>query len=299
MILIAFLYLVCASTFTISKAALQYVSPLFFIAARMLLAGSILLIYYRWRCGKSSIASNHLFLFAQVILFTMYGSYVLDIVALNYLTSAKACLLYDLSPFISVLMSYLWFGEVMTSKKWLGLIIGCLGFLPVFIASGCQALCGRSAWFSWPELVMYGAVFSSAYGWIVVRQLVKEYDYSPALINGVGMIGGGLLALVSSYFLEAWHPLPVNSVPLFIGYTILIVLVANILFLNLYSVLLKKYTATLLSLAGFTAPLFAALLGWFFLGERVTWEFFVTTIFVLVGLYLFYQEELRQGYINE
>ncbi len=297
MILIAFLYLVCASTFTISKAALSYVAPLFFTGARMVLAGAILLLYHYVRTGKRlSIQKNHIFLFTQVILFYIYFAYVFDIMALRNLTSAKACLLYSLSPFLSALFSYFWFSEVMTLKKWIGLSIGFAGFLPVLITPNQeQAVAG--SFISWPELTMFGAVLSSVYGWILIRQLVKEHDYSSALINGVGMLGGGILAFLTSFFYEGWQPLPIADITHFVYYTILIVIVANIVFSNLYTTLLRRYTATLLSFSGFMAPLFAALLGWIFLGESITWEFFVTSGFVLVGLYLFYQEELKQGYI--
>jgi drug/metabolite transporter (DMT)-like permease len=38
-------------------------------------------------------------------------------------------------------------------------------------------------------------------------------------------------------------------------------------------------------------PLFAALPGWIFLSEPVTWHFFATMIFVVFGLYLFYERK--------
>jgi len=38
-------------------------------------------------------------------------------------------------------------------------------------------------------------------------------------------------------------------------------------------------------------PLFAALLGWLFLGEQVTWHFFATISLVIVGLYLFHEKK--------
>jgi drug/metabolite transporter (DMT)-like permease len=297
MILIAFLYLVCASSFTISKAALSYVSPLFFTGSRMVLSGIILLGYdYFTNRKRFSLQRQHYLLFGQIVLFYIYFAYVFDIVALKYLTSAKACLLYSLSPFLTALFSYFWFAELMTPKKWVGLFIGFAGFLPVLLAENNEDKIAGT-FISWPELMLFGAVLSSVYGWILIRKLVREHDYSSAVINGVGMLGGGVLAFISSFLYEGISPLPIDNVFYFIYYTVFIVIVANIIFSNLYTVLLKKYTATLLSFAGFTAPLFAAVLGWFFLEETISWEFFATTGFVLVGLYLFYQEELRQGYI--
>ena len=60
---------------------------------------------------------------------------------------------------------------------------------------------------------------------------------------------------------------------------------------NLYAHLLSRYSATFLSFAGFMTPLFAAALGWIFLGEMVTWHFFATMAMVLCGLYLFHEKK--------
>lgn len=298
MLLIGFLYLVCASTFTISKAALAYVAPIFFTGVRMLLAGTLLLMYdYLFNKRPVRIDKKHFFLFAQIVLFYIYGAYVLDILALKELSSSKACLLYSLLPFLTAIFSYFWFKEVMTPLKGLGLGIGFAGFLPIMLAPSAEPVIGRS-FVSWAEMTMFGAIVCAAYGWILIRQLVREHDYSVALINGVGMAGGGFLALITSYFFED------NNMPLvydwhqFIFYTLLIIVVSNFVFSTLYTVLLKRYTATFLSFAGFTAPLFAALLGWFFLNEHISWEFFATSGMIFLGLYLFYREELKQGYIR-
>lgn len=293
MFLVGLLYFICATTFTISKAALAYVSPLFFTGTRMVSAGILLLGYELYYKQRIIIPRHHWYLFIQIIFFYIYCAYVLDILALAHLTSAKACLLYDLTPFISALFSYLWFVETMTLRKWIGLLIGCLGFIPMFLNNTDFG----QLTISWPEITMLGAIISSAYGWILIRQLVKEHEYSSIMVNGVGMLGGGLLALLTSLVVEGWSPAPVKELMPFVYYTVLIIIVSNIIFSNIYTVLLKRYTATLLSFAGFTAPLFAALLGWIFLNEKVSWDFFITTFFVLIGLYIFYQEELRQGYI--
>jgi drug/metabolite transporter (DMT)-like permease len=61
--------------------------------------------------------------------------------------------------------------------------------------------------------------------------------------------------------------------------------------------LLRRFTATFVSFAGFTTPLFTAILGWFFLGETVTMSFYLSTIVVFSGLYLFYQDELQKGVV--
>lgn len=305
MFLVAFLYMIIASTFTIGKLALQYVQPIFFIAIRMLLAGLLLLGYlYFFRRSKLFFHKKNLWDFVSIIIFHIFFSFVLEFWALNHLNSSKVCIFYNLSPFISAIFSYFWFGEKMTKKKFLGLSLGFLGFLPIIIARGGAGEVSLGAvWFlSWPELMMLFSVTSSVYGWTVVRKLAWQ-GYDIILINGIGMLGGGILSLITSFFVEGYPT--INRVSdsmatdLFtcFGYMLLLIFLANVVFYNLYGFLLHRYTVTFLSFAGFLTPLFAAGYGWIFIGEAVGWSFFLTIFLVFWGLYLFYQEELRQGYI--
>jgi drug/metabolite transporter (DMT)-like permease len=233
-------------------------------------------------------------LFFQIILFHVYFAYMLDLWSLQYLTSFKSSFLYNLSPFFAAIFSYFYFAEKMTSRKWLGLGIGFCGFLPEIVSN--LSVHTASSLISLPEIVMLFAVGSAVYGWIMLRKLVKDGEYSPIMVNGVGMVGGGILALITSYFVEGWAISPIMQFWPFVRLTALIILVANILFYNFYGYLLTRYTATFLSFAGFTTPLFAALFGWLFLGEMVSWTFFLSLFVVFIGLYIFYQEELKQGY---
>lgn len=293
---IIILYALCASTFTLSKAILTYSQPLFYVGIRMLVAGILLYGYYRIRQkGPATIKPGDWHLFLQIVIFHIYIAYVFDLWALQFITSIESSVIYNFLPFVSAFFSYLWFNEVMTPKKWVGLAIGSASLIPVFINSDVSFYHSTQCV---PVIVMLGAVASSAYGWILLRELVKNRNYSPIMVNGLGMIGGGIAALATSFGFESWSPLPITSWGPFIILTVAIIIVANFIFYNFYGYLLKYYTATFLAFAGFMCPLFAMLFGWFFLGETITTNFFYSVIAVAVGLYLFYQEELRQGYIK-
>ena len=295
MILLVLLYFICASMFTISKWGLAYSQPIFFVAVRMILAGLLLALYLvirEWKKGTRFLPSikNDWFLFVQIIIFHIFLTYICDACALAKITSIESAFIYNLSPFIAAICSFFWFGERMTSKKWLGLFLGFLSMIPAFSQDGIAL----PYMFSMPRLLTLIAVVSSAYGWIVLRALVKK-GYSSILVNSIGMFFGGLIALGTSYVYEPWSPVT-HWVP-FLQATLLIVVVANIIFYNLYGYLLKTYTATFLSFAGFMCPFFAAFLGHIFLHEQVSGQLILSFIIVCCGLFLFYHEELKQGYI--
>lgn len=233
-------------------------------------------------------------LLAQIVIFHIYLTYLCDLCALKDISSGESAFLYNLSPFISALLSYLWFGEVMTRKKWFGLILGFVALIPSLVQDWLS--CGLSGILG-AKIMTLIAVASSAYGWIILRELVKDRGYSPIFINGFGMTLGGILAFATSYFTESWQPTPVTEWIPFIQATILIVITANLMFYNLYGYLLNRYTATFLSFAGFTCPLYAGILGWLFLGEPLPLNLLPSFALISIGLFIFYQEELRQGYI--
>jgi len=305
-------------TFTIGKMALSYMSPIFFIGFRMSLAGILLLgyIYFfnrkAWHLVKKDIP-----LLLVISFFHIYLSFTLEFWALQYVDSAKACFLYNLSPFVTALFAYISLSETMTFKKWIGLIIGFLGFFPILIVNGAlEESVGTCFFFSIPELALLFSAAAGAYAWILIKCLMKKDHYSPMMINGFAMFVGGIGAFISAllfeprpfftlspdgiettlatmpYFGYLFTGIGAKILPL-LFYTALLILISNVIFFNLYAYLLKKYSATFMSFAGITTPLFAAFFGWLFLGEIISWPFFVSLAIVAFGLYLFYQDELR------
>jgi len=313
MILVIGLYFLFASTFVLAKEALLYAYPAFLIGIRMLMGGTLLVAYCLYRKTYSGqLNRNVLLLFAQVILFHIFLAYTLEFWALQYVTPAKAALLYNLSPFATAFLSYLLLNERLTSKQWLGLSVGFMSMAPILIAyTPVEDAVGHIGFFSWPELGLLCSVLCAAYGWLIVKKLVIDAHYSPIMVNGVGMIGGGTLALAWSFITHSGSVLREGHLdwvgatlkPLvglqgaivggWLFYTILLVIIANIICYNLYAHLLRTYSATLLSFAGFTCPLWAAMLSWVFQGQPVNLAFGLSMIGVIVGLYLFYSDELR------
>lgn len=305
--------MIFASTFTIAKAALSYTTPIFLIAIRMLIGGGLLLVYQYWRNYKQwHFAWSDIGILFQVSFFEYYTAFIFECWALQWVSSSKACLIFNLSPFITALISFFLLHERLTRKKIAGLIIGFIGFIPLLATSTeYENLAGSVLGLSMPEISLLGAVFCASYGWIVLRK-TQQRGYAIVMINGLTMTAAGFAALVTSFILEGFPVItPPQSclgatspwlcssfgiygagIAMFIAYTLALVLLAHIIGFNLYGYLLSRYSTTFVSFAGFVTPLFAALFGWMFLCEEIGFSFILTTVIVFFGLLLFYQDEL-------
>ena len=311
MILIFILYMLFASTFTLGKLVLAYANPIFFIGARMTIAGSLLLGYqYFFNRSKWKFEPKVWPLYLQIITFHVFIAYIFEFWALQYVNASKACLLFNLSPFITAFFSYLIFSERLSWTKWIGLCIGFVGMTPILLShTPLEDLVGGLWRISWPEIALLGSVASSAYGWMVIKQCLR-LNYTPVMVNGIGMFGGGIAAFITSLFVEGLPQIHASLIPTnldaflassvgvyapyvaFFIYMGLLILIANLICYNLYGYLLGKFSPVLLSFAGFTTPLFAALYDFALTGQSITWQFGVAIAATGAGLYIFYNDKI-------
>ncbi len=306
MILVFLLYFLFASTFTFGKAALTYIQPIMFIGVRMTCAGILLLCYQyffnrsKWRFEKQDAVA-----LGKVAVFLICISFTAEFWAMKYLSAAKTCLLYNLSPFITALLAYFLLSERLTRKQWFGLCIGILGFLPIILNQSQTEAITPHVWFlSMPELVLLVAVISACYGWITTKQLVVTRGYSTIMVNGIAMLAGGIVSICMALLLEDAPWILSAKNPAFgftsygyalaavLCYTTFLIVVANIICFNLYSSLLRRYSTTFISFAGFITPLFAAFFDLIVFRQMVPISFVVTICLVAIGIYIFYQDEL-------
>ncbi|MBN2478948.1 MAG: EamA family transporter [Parachlamydiales bacterium] len=303
MILPFVLFAIWSSCFALGKMALNFSTPLFFTGSRMLLA-SLLILGYLFIKKKSQLkfSKKQIIPIGILAILSMYLTNALEFYGLQHLSAAKTCFIYSLTPFFAAFFSYLHFKEKMNFKKWLGMIIGFVGIVPVFfIQTGNESLTKSFFLISLPELAIIGATLFSVYGWVLLRILVKDNSLSPLTANGWSMLLGGILALTHSYFFDTWSPIPVASANAFgfLKSLFLITFVSNVLCYNLYGHLLKRFTATFMSFVGLLSPIFASLSEWILLKTSPSPIILLSTSVVLLGLWIVYQEELKQGYITK
>lgn len=292
MLQVILMYAIFASSFPITKILLSYTEPFFLTGIRMLAGGTLLLLYHMaYKKSKTTITKAQFSMYTQIILIGFYLNYIARFWSINHLSSAKASCIFATNPLISSLFSYLFFSEKTSKKQWLGFAFGISSIIPLFLPCGLtQNIWSWPYIFSWPEWIMLFSVVADCYKWTLIRKLVLNQTCSPVMVNGLCMTIGGLLALFTAFPAEGL--LPISSIAPFACYMILYIFISNIISYNLYGFLLRKYTVTFMSLAGFMAPLFASLYGWLFLHETIGINFIIAVCMLAVGLYLFYQDEI-------
>lgn len=303
MYLILVLYAVFASVFSISKSLISHSEQAIFIAGiRMSIAGIVLLImgrilhkqtplkYDRKLIFRISLLGICLFLISNY--FTTWG--------LKHISPIKSCLIHNLSPFITFTISCLLLSEKISLMKIMGLILGFLGMIPIFyqkihsnISSG-----NFTVFSSLPEISTLIGVSFFCFGWVLMKQILeKNKEHSTFAINGIAMLSAGILGLMISFFL--YDKIEISNVSGFAYDLILIIFLMNVIYSNLYSYLLKRHSATFLSLSSFLAPLFSALYAWIFAGEIVGISFFISLAILIFSLFIFYQDDFRKKECNK
>lgn len=293
MIQIVALYLIVASTFTLGKMLLAYLPPIFLIGLRMTVAGLMILIFNYFSGQKIFLKPIHGLFFFVLSWIHIFIPYITEFIGLQTMSPSCAALIFNLMPCFTAFFSYILFKECMTIKKWIGFAISFMGVL--YMIPSDNFVCYQS--FNKGYILMLISVISCSLGWTLVKKMLS-WGYSILQINGCAMFLGGLESLIVAHLFEASPVTGWYYNGYFWALFAAIIIIANFIFYNFYGYLLHRYSATLLSFVGFVTPLFTALYDYVFLGISVGTEFYIATIIVAYGIYIFYQEELRQGYIS-
>lgn len=297
MILLFILYAVCAATFTISKAALCISSPLWFLAARMITGGTVLVLLCAYTLPRAWVPRSRSAwkYIAQIALWGVCVTYILDLWSLQYMPSSVSAYIYGLTPFITGIISYLVLHERLALMQWLGMGIALAGNMLLW-GDSLHGISALSHVALLPALALIGAICASSYSWVIMRKAVTTTSLAVPVLNGWSMLLGGCVALCLAPFASSGAIVCDQRWFDFLALTGLIVLASNIIFSNLYGYLLRMYSATLVALAGFTCPLFATMLGWLFLGETLPFiRMFWAAVSLGIGLILFYSTPPRKS----
>ncbi|HAU30456.1 TPA: EamA family transporter [Candidatus Dependentiae bacterium] len=289
MLLIVLLYALFGFTFTLGKVLVYHAAPFFAVGLRMAIGGVLLLFWSWWNRYRrpSCVMPLHSYWigYLKLTVFAIFIPYVARLWALQELSTGKAALLFNTAPFFSALLGFILLHERLTKLQLWALVLGFLGTVPILLTSSPVEELFSIGIFSLHEIAVIVAAASMSYGFIVMRELVKERGCPPYVANGVATFLGGALALSCSVVFE---PSPIKTSFLsLLGVMLLQVIISNLLCSNLQAYLLHTYSPTFMSFAGFLSPLFALIYGFLLFGETVSWHFFASFSVIGVALYIY------------
>ena len=291
------MYVIMAGVFTFGKQALLHSSPFFFTAIRYIPSGLIFVAAAYFSNKKEFVLKrNPLPLFVGIA-FLYFIMDAFRCVSLQHIPSSHAALISALSPFVAALIACWFFKEKFLFKKTFALCLGFFGVLPLIIGniSHADVMCSL-----WHLLGGYAAMFISVLSAVVATFIFKKLilHYSISLILGVTLFFGGIMSFIVSLVSENWNPIPMTNIALIAPYLLFIFISHNLIAQPLYGHLVKKYPVTLITFSTLVTPLTSALLGYFLYGQVIGYIFIFSLITLMVAFFLFYQEEVKEGFIR-
>lgn len=301
MLQIILLYALYGVVFIFSKEALLFSKPIFATGFRMVFAGVCTYFLYKlWAkpVKWSSLSWYYLWYIFLLGFFNVYLTNANETWSLQYLSAGKVAFIYNLSPFFSLFFSHFMFKEKITWKKIVGMIIACVAITPLLVDDTALDVVDTTYKFGFlsvAEIVMIIASAATAYGWVIMKYLMElRPDFSSYFLNSISLLIGGVLCFAQSTFFEMEPYVLPGYGGKFLFYISIMMLIQNLIAYNYNSYLLTIHSATLVILFSFVMPIITAILEFFMFGEPLTLEFFGCSLGVLVGLVIFYFEELKE-----
>jgi drug/metabolite transporter (DMT)-like permease len=280
-----------------NKVILKALPPIFFVGIRMFLSG-VVIFASNWKKITNNLSrlKEDIIPLLFICLCTTFIPSYFKAYALQNMASGKATLLGSIDPFITAIYVYFLCNEKINFRKFIGMVIGFTG-VAILVSSHTPLESTLNAFsvFSWPELAAIAAVIISRGGWLTVQKLVRNERYSPIEINGIAMLGSGIASLIAAAFAGQLYTLPGANIMQASGAMLYTIVGGNIIGYTMYAYALKHYSATLVSISGFSIPIFVAVGAYFMLGEPITMYTICSAAIMFTGIAIFHSSGDKSG----
>ena len=262
--------------YVVSKVVLDVIPPFTLLTIRLVM-GALVLAAVTLLSGKKNFARDH-FRTSLLVGFVGYGiSLAFQFVGTKLSTASNGALVTSATPAFVLLFAPLLLNERPTARHVIALIASTLGVLAVIDP--------RRADFSSSLFLGNLSLLSAALTWALYSVLVRKVSANVDLLASASVM---LAAGVPSSILFSVFELKTQAVG-----EITLGIMAGVLFLGIIStalaMLLWNYAfaqlpAASASLTFFAQPVVGILLGWFFLGEKITPLFLLGGVLIGVGI---------------
>jgi len=291
---ILLLNILSSMTYPLSKGALAYSSPLCLTSIRLVISGLVLLFFCKRKTIIPLIKKGNWLTLVKIAFLSNFVYITAECWSLQYLSNAKAYGLYLFSPFISALFGYFVFGEKFTKNKYVGLLLGIIGCLPLIVTTGTQGLSSITPPINFlPEFVMLLGVAATSYAWFLTSRLLKE-GFSPFALNGITTLLGGffstILLILNQNMIDFHSLINLAKCKPFWLHTLCLIVLINLIVDNTYYHMLKKHSIAFMILAEFIGIAVSIVHDRICLNEPFSLPVIIGFVSLSSGIYIFQKE---------
>ncbi|MXV62247.1 EamA family transporter [Natronorubrum sp. JWXQ-INN-674] len=282
------------TSFVAISAGLEHFPPVLFAALRYDIAGVIMLAYAAyavddWRPrGRDEWG---LVVVGAVLLIAAYHAFLF--IGQQNTTAAAAAIVVSLSPVLTTGFARLLVpADALSRVGVVGLLVGLLGVGVIAQPDPSDLLATEVI----ATLLVFCAAASFALGSVLTRSIDATLPIET--MEAWSMLGGALLMHALSFGLgeplepSAWtNPEALGA----LGY---LALLASALGFLLYFDLLERLGAVEINMVSYVAPVFAAVVGWLYLGEGIDTTTIVGFGLIAIGFVLVKRQALRDAFGN-
>ena len=262
--------------YVVSKLVLEIIPPFTLVSLRLLLGIITLAIVLLLR-GFPKISRREIF---QVIGvgFIGYGiSLSLQFLGTKLSTAANGSLVTSATPAFVLLFAWVLLREKITWRRLVALLLATSGVMAVIDPRSAQL--NPDLFFG--NLLLFGAAVTWAMYSVLVRKMTQSLDVLP--LSLVAFFGGLPVTIPAGVW--ELNTVGVGTIsPGVVGGVLFLGVISTALAMILWNTAFAVLDASAASLTFFAQPVVGTLLGWLFLGERITSLFILGGILISLGL---------------
>lgn len=264
--------------YVVSKVVLDIIPPFSLVALRLLLGALTLLIVLRIQ-GFPKITRKQ---FWQVVGVGLVGygiSLSLQFLGTKLSTAANGSLVTSATPAFVLIFAWILLRETITSRRLIALLLASLGVVAVIDPRSAQL----NPDLFLGNLLLLGAAITWALYSVLVRKATRALDVLPFSL--IAFLGGLPVTIPAG----AWElkTIGVGEISLgVVGGVLFLGIISTALAMVLWNTAFAYLDAGLASLTFFAQPVVGTILGWLFLGEKITPLFLVGGILIGIGLFI-------------
>lgn len=262
--------------YVVSKVVLEIIPPFALLTSRLILGFLTLWLILAWR--KTALLTMRQFLPLFGVGFIGYGiSLGFQFIGTKLSTAANGSLVTSATPALVLPFAALLLGEKITARRWLAILVASLGVLAVIDP--------RSADFSSSLFLGNLSLLGAALTWALYSVLVRKVSPGTNLVlaTAIFLLGGLPLTIPAGLWEISTQGVgPIT--PAILGGILFLGIIATALAMFLWNYAFAHLRASSASLTFFAQPLVGSLLGWFFLGEKITPLFILGGVLIGVGI---------------